>query len=737
MVDVFESCITEKKWGGLIKIKKTGFLKKVQFLGTTVYERRFRYPKYIEKFFFIRKKMTIEQVLNIVHRQLSKKLKKHYKKIYIISNNSGETSLMLASIKNNIDYENSLIIYTKHYHEQLLSHYIPDVNSVFVPDIVGIHQHNNCKKEYTINGCTYYVIGVVSGFYEWETKVAFSDLENVEHFFDNYKKFAIPFNNIETRYPSLAKNIALNAEEQMRYLNIKKPYIFITNESTSNENFNDEFYCQLTKSLRSQGYDVLFNSTFLTDANKYGHTCKSTLAEAIYFAQQAHCVIGLRSGLLDVLTPYSKHVIALYTDFKPRHPLPKLDAARVHAAFTLKKLPHVDHVKIDEIVIFDMWNYKKIINNIDMLLHPSPAHEKSDVITNNIKPPVDICPQVAGNEFSTVVNPKIFYLKVATDKFFTLFCVQFWLNVAFEYNAHIYIICENENLIAQIKRDCRWGERSIQEYAELRSQNNDDVFLAAYFDQLESLARELVEEKWVKACVSHLSTFYHAQQNNIKYFWNIDADDTYFISDSHSVSKALKNIESIAIKNNTDIISLDMWNTFTQGAHWTFGITYTNSEKDWFNIILSNMSIKNKLEENLPQGHRNLDWFFTFLGENKIITNKTFYIENIYFIHFGFIGCYPGMGCNYWKNGKIIYPYLHQGNEFFKNLSLDSSLIKIDTYNREVLHPSQVDSYFTSINPTEITKRHIKFIFYKICHQVMPLNLLKSIFRKKMEKYRI
>lgn len=376
MVDVFESCITEKKWGGLIKIKKTGFLKKVQFLGTTVYERRFRYPKYIEKFFFIRKKMTIEQVLNIVHRQLSKKLKKHYKKIYIISNNSGETSLMLASIKNNIDYENSLIIYTKYYHEQLLSHYIPDVNSVFVPDIVGIHQHNNCKKEYTINGCTYYVIGVVSGFYEWETKVASSDLENVEHFFDNYKKFAIPFNNIETRYPSLAKNIALNAEEQMRYLNIKKPYIFITNESTSNENFNDEFYCQLTKSLRSQGYDVLFNSTFLTDANKYGHTCKSTLAEAIYFAQQAHCVIGLRSGLLDVLTPYSKHVIALYTDFKPRHPLPKLDAARVHAAFTLKKLPHVDHVKIDEIVIFDMWNYKKIINNIDMLLTPPCAREK-------------------------------------------------------------------------------------------------------------------------------------------------------------------------------------------------------------------------------------------------------------------------------------------------------------------------------------------------------------------------
>lgn len=52
------------------------------------------------------------------------------------------------------------------------------------------------------------------------------------------------------------------------------------------------------------------------------------------------------------------------------------------------------------------------------------------------------------------MNKPVFFLKAFTDKYFTLSCIQFWLNVAEAHGAYCYIICEKEDLIQKIRKKC-------------------------------------------------------------------------------------------------------------------------------------------------------------------------------------------------------------------------------------------------------------------------------------------
>lgn len=156
---------------------------------------------------------------------------------------------------------------------------------------------------------------------------------------------------MNAKYPDIPQWAAELADKKIESLNIKKPFVLICNETFSNMNFPDTFYQELTKACRSLGYDVLFNSMTLTGANMYGHTTHSSIAEAMYFAHRARCVIGIRSGLLDILLPYCQSMISVYTPFKERWRFPTVEANRVHAAFTLKKLPVIKPSQLHEIIV--------------------------------------------------------------------------------------------------------------------------------------------------------------------------------------------------------------------------------------------------------------------------------------------------------------------------------------------------------------------------------------------------
>ena len=118
-------------------------------------------------------------------------------------------------------------------------------------------------------------------------------------------------------------------------------------------------------------------------------------------------------------------------------------------------------------------------------------------------------------------------------------------------------------------------------------------------------------------CPSHLTTFYHAKQNNIKEFWNIDADDTMFALEPEDIMSILQNVENYSKTNNIDAMSLDMWHSRTRQRHWSFGITYINNFSEIFNILdsLTNTDWQNNYKD--CDVAFNLDWFFTYLKDEK------------------------------------------------------------------------------------------------------------------------
>ena len=78
-------------------------------------------------------------------------LNRSYSEIYILFNNSGETSLMLASIREQLHgRDDILFIGTKGYHMQLLDHFLPDTAQLFIPELWSIHLEENIPQKFQV-----------------------------------------------------------------------------------------------------------------------------------------------------------------------------------------------------------------------------------------------------------------------------------------------------------------------------------------------------------------------------------------------------------------------------------------------------------------------------------------------------------------------------------------------------------------------------------------------------------
>ena len=154
--------------------------------------------------------------------------------------------------------------------------------------------------------------------------------------------------------------------------------------------------------------------------------------------------------------------------------------------------------------------------------------------------------------------------------------------------------------------------------------------------------------------------------------FEINADDC---------AKILDDISNYAKNNDIKAFSLDMHTSRTKGKHWSFGITYTDSEFDWFDIFDNNDSTKWREKYLSYDYHFNLDWFFTYLRDNNFCNIKTFYIENLFFIHYGdFLSNSIGSGVFHWVNNRIKFPILLEifGSQKFGDIPINRNCIKFD-----------------------------------------------------------
>lgn len=227
-------------------------------------------------------------------------------------------------------------------------------------------------------------------------------------------------------------------------------------------------------------------------------------------------------------------------------------------------------------------------------------------------------------------NRPVAYLKINSKNwYYSIFCIHHWINIVSTMGCDFYILCDDIDIEYKL-------------LSEIPFQTSNIKFLKSDRHTLKKYIKNLCSKRWINAGYSHLTTYLHAKKNNIKEFWNIDADDTSFFEQPEIIANALIQIENLTRQNNFHAMSLDMHRSSFHGLHWTFGVTFTRLEVD--NDVISLIkNIKNNdwakayykhvLNTNIPDS--NLDAFFTYLKDKNKIKLGTFNINNVYFMHWG------------------------------------------------------------------------------------------------------
>lgn len=266
-------------------------------------------------------------------------------------------------------------------------------------------------------------------------------------------------------------------------------------------------------------------------------------------------------------------------------------------------------------------------------------------------------------------NTPVFYLKVNSQADYLFLCLQHWIKVIDSIGADYYILCDNKKIERNILKKIIFPNSNIKFIKSNKS------------SYLKKIVKTIASPFWVNATYANLTTFLHAKQNGITSFWNIDADDTLFCISPEKNAILLNKVKEYAEKNNIDAFSFDMHMSRTKGKHWSFGITYTRTAINWFEIFNKNKDTSWRNNYLDFDTNFNLDWFFTHLRNSKIAKCETFYVENVRFIHQGDLinnPIYAWIG--EYKNNKILFPILLHlyGSKKYGEIEIFKDVIKID-----------------------------------------------------------
>lgn len=267
---------------------------------------------------------------------------------------------------------------------------------------------------------------------------------------------------------------------------------------------------------------------------------------------------------------------------------------------------------------------------------------------NGVKNKIEFFPP---NNKKIYNNKPFFYLKVNSHSGYTIKALQHWIDIVHFMDGDFIIICDKEKLKKFILKNIKFYNANVK-------------FIKSIKKPLKNIVKEMVTGFWANAAYAHLTTFFHAQRNGIKEFWNIDADDTIIAMQPQKAVELLRNAENYAKKQDISLFSYDMWRSRTRSKAWTYGVTYTRNYEKLIGLfeLVDRKWQKDYL--NCDQA-LNIDWFCTYLKDNQLAKIETFYTENCYFLHMGdFVFDPVGKFISCFKNNAVNYPLL---NNLYRN----------------------------------------------------------------------
>ena len=325
------SCVTDYKFLGL------KFMKKVILRGCSKYNvlKIFKFKKHA--------KSTAFFLLPILIKYLKQKITSENFDIIPLQYRLGETMLFLYYFKSYSKKQkinNPVFVSAMPYLESLCKIFYPEIPFIEVPPFIfNIHWAD--IPEYTYKNIRYIQNLSRPYFIEYERNCP------IEQFYAAHTK-KLGVENDKIVLPKYSPDVIRSAELKMQMLGLKKPYAFIVPDARSSPTLSKYFWDKLPLELFNLGYDMYFNTIPWRVANSSYKHCYLSVAEAKFIAEHADIIIGVRCGLLDVITDKNSIVFSIFLDFVDRDDLPVLPAEKVLKAFTLKQLPNINPERIFE-----------------------------------------------------------------------------------------------------------------------------------------------------------------------------------------------------------------------------------------------------------------------------------------------------------------------------------------------------------------------------------------------------
>ena len=330
---------------GLFYYKKDlqTFEKEFRIMGLPFWKKKI--IKGFEKFKLLGITYYKKSTRKLLYSTLLKEISNKYENIYINFNCSGETYLFLSYLT---PKENSVFIATKKYHKDLCHLLLPEVDCIYLPNIINLRSLDNIYIE-KYKQKTFYNVLPFEHFINLEKRL--NKGEDIHYCKEICKTMGVEYST-KANLPIISNEIKNSAIEKAKRINLNLDnFVFITPESQSNKDLSDGFWQKIIDEFYDKGFDVFLNVMNLD--SKYGcaKTCFMTLEEAYYLASLCKEIIGLRSGFIEPLTSINNvPITCYYTDFKDRGKLKAISAEKVINGFTLKKLPNVNVNNIFEFV---------------------------------------------------------------------------------------------------------------------------------------------------------------------------------------------------------------------------------------------------------------------------------------------------------------------------------------------------------------------------------------------------
>lgn len=268
-----------------------------------------------------------------------------FSQICLFNSNIGETFLLMLHAEEFVKkrgLDNCIFVFNNDGKRRLFNRYYPKLDACSLK--LSPYINDYIKK----NEFMYKNIRIYSPFYTTYFKnVEKRICRKGEHFYEILKRA-----NKLNQVPNLARILNLPDRPSEKFTEyarlLGKDFILLCPESNSCKTLPTKFWTSLIKLFRKQGYSVYCNSANPAFPRHGAYNFPISLSEIQEMAENAKAIIGLRSGIFDLMMPFGKNFYAIYTPFPRRGFYKFMSSHNVLQGFSLKKLKFDNNKTIHE-----------------------------------------------------------------------------------------------------------------------------------------------------------------------------------------------------------------------------------------------------------------------------------------------------------------------------------------------------------------------------------------------------